>query len=281
MPSTWKSAARALAGVLALVLAGQAHFSAPRSRATSKSAATYTVRRGDNLAKVSKKTRVPLAVLISANRLAKPDRLLPGQVLALRPAAPAPPPPPPPASAVVITGDRLHRVETGQNLDIIARRYRMSVSALAKINGIRNRNRLRAGQLLRIPGPPWLCPVRGRIDFADSWAAPRPGGRRHLGTDLFAFRGTPIVASVSGLLEHRSGALSGVAFYLRGDDGNTYYGAHLDALLARPGRVDRGAVIGTVGNTGNARGHTPHLHFEIKPGGAGSVNPFPTISRWC
>lgn len=149
-----------------------------------------------------------------------------------------------------------------------------------KVNGLKNPNLIREGVVLQVPGGDWLCPVGAPHQFSDSWGQPRPGGRRHLGTDLFATRGTPVVASVGGTLTHSSGSLAGVAYYLAGDDGNTYYGAHLDTI-APPGRVERGAVIGTVGSTGNAKGTTPHLHFEIKPGGGANVNPFPTLQAWC
>jgi murein DD-endopeptidase MepM/ murein hydrolase activator NlpD len=287
----WIRRGRALAPLLALVLASQAHFTGARpSRPNKKSAvAAYTVRRGDNLTQVASKTGVSVLALARANRITRPDHIRPGQVLTIPrglAAAAATAPAPGPASPVlIVSGDRIHRVGRGQTLAGIARQYRMNVRDLARANGIRNRNRIRLGQLLRVPGPPWLCPVRpfrgARLDFADSWGQARPGGRRHMGTDLFAFRGTPVVANVGGHLEHRFGSIAGKAYYLRGDDGNSYYGAHLDALLAPPGRIERGATIGTVGSTGNAEGTTPHLHFEIKPGGGTAVNPYPTLRRWC
>jgi len=122
--------------------------------------------------------------------------------------------------------------------------------------------------------------VVAMVRFVDTWGAPRDGVRRHLGTDRFAARGTAVVASVGGSVRHASGGRAGLAYYLDGDDGHTYYGAHLDSLEP-VGRIERGGTIGTVGSTGSARGTSPHLHFEIKPEGGGPVNPYFTLERWC
>jgi murein DD-endopeptidase MepM/ murein hydrolase activator NlpD len=129
---------------------------------------------------------------------------------------------------------------------------------------------------------PWLCPVQGGATFTNDYGFGRSGGRRHQGNDLFAPRGTPVVASVAGSYRRTSNGLGGISYYLQGADGNTYYGAHLSGYgPVGPGQVGQGAVLGFVGNTGNARGTSPHLHFEIHPGGGGPVNPFPTVSRAC
>ncbi len=126
----------------------------------------------------------------------------------------------------------------------------------------------------------FLCPVGGPTSFSDTWGAPRSGGRSHRGVDMFAARGTPVVAPVAGTVRHRDNSLGGKSFYLDGDDGNRYYGTHLDSYGAS-GRVEAGAVVGTVGNTGNARFTSPHLHFEIHPGGGSAVNPTPTVRVAC
>lgn len=126
----------------------------------------------------------------------------------------------------------------------------------------------------------WVCPVRGPHSFSNDYGAPRGGGSSHMGNDILAPKGTPVVANVSGVVTQRNGAVSGLAYFLAGDDGNRYFGAHLDTFGAS-GRVSAGTVIGTVGNTGDASGGPPHLHFEMHPGGSGYVNPYSTLVRFC
>ena len=101
-----------------------------------------------------------------------------------------------------------------------------------------------------------------------------------MGNDILSPKGTPVVANVSGVVTQRNGAVSGLAYFLAGDDGNRYFGAHLDSFGAS-GRVSAGTQIGTVGNTGDAAGGPPHLHFEIHPGGSGYTNPYPTLKQYC
>ena len=130
------------------------------------------------------------------------------------------------------------------------------------------------------PTGDWVCPVRGPHAFSNDYGAPRGGGSSHMGNDILAPKGTPVVANVGGVVTQRNGAVSGLAYFLAGDDGNRYFGAHLDSFGAS-GRVSIGTVIGTVGNTGDAAGGPPHLHFEMHPGGSGYTNPYPTLTRYC
>ena len=132
--------------------------------------------------------------------------------------------------------------------------------------------------------PGFICPVAGSHWFRNDWGNRRSGGRTHKGTDMFAARGTKVVAVGNGTIRLRSGGLGGTAIWLYADHGSSYYYAHLDAFargMSDGKRVNRGQVIGYVGNTGNARGGAYHLHFQLHPGGGSPVNPFPTLVRSC
>jgi murein DD-endopeptidase MepM/ murein hydrolase activator NlpD len=131
----------------------------------------------------------------------------------------------------------------------------------------------------------FVFPVQGEVEFIDSWGYPRMSGTAsahwHQGTDIFAAMGTPLVATESGVLDRVGTAgLGGMRLWLEGDSGNAYYYAHLIAFapgMADGIRVNAGDVVGFVGDTGNAKGTSPHLHFEVHPGGGDAVNPYPLL----
>lgn len=131
----------------------------------------------------------------------------------------------------------------------------------------------------------FICPFTpGRTSFIDSWGFPRSGGRSHRGTDLMAAWNEPMYAVASGTVIIRTSALGGKSIWLAADNGVTYYYAHLsDWSVSNGQRVSQGQTIGFNGDTGNARGGAPHLHFEIHPNGRGrgAVNPYPTLANAC
>jgi len=129
----------------------------------------------------------------------------------------------------------------------------------------------------------FICPFTpGRTSFIDSWGFPRSGGRTHKGVDMFAARGEPMYAVQSGTARSSSNRLGGITVHLRADTGFAYYYAHLDSrAFSGTKRVEQGEVVGYNGNSGNARGTSPHLHFEIRPGGGAPVNPYPTVRAAC
>ena len=137
-----------------------------------------------------------------------------------------------------------------------------------------------------LPGgtiPDFMCPVNGSVYFRNDWGNPRSGGRTHKGTDMFAKKGVPVVAVVNGTLRFRDGGLGGIAIWLKGSGASFYY-AHLDSRasgLSTGSYVERGTLIGYVGNTGNAYGGADHLHFQLHPGHGSPVNPYPTLAAAC
>jgi peptidoglycan hydrolase-like protein with peptidoglycan-binding domain len=129
---------------------------------------------------------------------------------------------------------------------------------------------------------PTVFPVLGPCWFADTWQAPRSGGRSHEGVDIIAKSGTPLYAVANGTITRifldRPGSLGGNAVRLTAADGTYFHYAHLSAFADGAGlgaTVVAGQVIGYVGSTGSSS--TPHLHFEYHPGGGAAVNPFPVI----
>jgi murein DD-endopeptidase MepM/ murein hydrolase activator NlpD len=143
-----------------------------------------------------------------------------------------------------------------------------------------------------LTGGGYVFPVYGPASFGDSFGAPRPNipGGWHHGEDIFAPLGTPLLAVADGTL-HTIGftPIGGYRLWLRDRQGNEFYYAHLSAYspLAVEGReVRAGDVIGFVGDTGDAEGGTPHLHFEIHPaamlglGYDGVIAPYPILLAW-
>jgi LysM repeat protein len=173
-------------------------------------------------------------------------------------------------------GELAYTVRSGDRLGDIAHQHGVSISSISSINKISNPNLIRAGQTLVIPsGTQWVCPV-GKASFINDWGFPRGGGvRYHEGNDLFVSRGTPVRAPVSGTVRFITGSIGGLQFSLDADDGVRYIGTHMDKF-GKDGRVRAGEIIGYVGNTGNAAGTRPHLHFGMYYKGT-PVNPYPTL----
>lgn len=127
-----------------------------------------------------------------------------------------------------------------------------------------------------------VFPVAGANSYTDDFGDARHQGS-HEGTDVMADRGTPLLAVADARvirLSRTESGLGGVSLWLERADGTQYYYAHMTTItdgLAEGSKVAVGQLVGTVGNTGDARYGAAHLHFEIHPGGGSATNPYPHL----
>lgn len=141
-----------------------------------------------------------------------------------------------------------------------------------------------AGEILASDPEPYLpVPVIGvqRRRIRDSWGAPRSQGRQHQGIDIVAPRGRPVVSTTRGIVRSvGTNRLGGRVVWVTGPGGQAHYYAHLDRYSSvRAGDiVQPGTVLGYVGDTGNAKGTSPHLHYGIYEPGSGPINPYPYLA---
>ncbi|KAF1700503.1 M23 family metallopeptidase [Pseudoxanthomonas kaohsiungensis] len=138
-------------------------------------------------------------------------------------------------------------------------------------------------ELSRMPPPATLpVPVQSVAprQVADTFGAPRGADRRHEGVDIFAPRGTPVTSTTRGVVVAiNDRGLGGRQVWVLGPAGERHYYAHLDDWapgLAEGDVVEAGAALGTVGNSGNARGTPPHLHYGVY-GSDGALDPLPRM----
>jgi len=147
--------------------------------------------------------------------------------------------------------------------------------------------------------PRLIFPVVGPVTYQDDFGAPRPGGP-HQGNDILAAKKSPAVAVEAGTIEFwTKSATAGCMLYLHGVSGTTYLYIHLnndltsgndnkgkcvDGVSYAPGlkdgaKVAAGQLIGYVGDSGDANGVHPHLHFEVHPNNGAAVDPYPYLRK--
>ena len=140
-----------------------------------------------------------------------------------------------------------------------------------------------------------IFPVVGDVQYQDDFGAPRPGGP-HQGNDLIAVKKSPAVAAEAGRVKYwTTSASAGCMLYLYGQSGTMYEYIHLnnDLTMRNDNRgkcvqgtayavkngahVAPGQQIGFVGDSGDADGVHPHLHFEVHPNGGKATDPYPYL----
>jgi hypothetical protein len=144
-----------------------------------------------------------------------------------------------------------------------------------------------------------IFPVLGRFRYGNDYGDARAQGR-HEGIDIVAPRKALAVAAEAGRVKfHVTSWAAGCMLYLYGQSGTTYLYIHLNndlgptndnrgrcaaGIAFAPGlksgmRVAAGEPIGFVGDSGDANGIQPHLHFEMHPNDGASINPFTHLNR--
>jgi len=146
--------------------------------------------------------------------------------------------------------------------------------------------------------PRIVFPVVGSTSYYDDFGEARGTGVHH-GIDILAARRAIAVAAEAGTIEFWTTSPSaGCMLYLKGESGTTYQYIHLNndlgngndnkgscvagtayaPGLANGAHVEAGQPVGFVGDSGDADGLHPHLHFEVHPGGGPAVNPYPILA---
>ena len=275
--------------VLGLVVLGQAVEGAPGVSVPLGDWGQATVlQQATNWNVTGGRNGLTASVIALYVRLSKEHGGLPAgsEIIVGKAEATAQPPPPDPATAQ--TTRRTRTTAPG-----VARR---PTTGPAREPG---RNRPELPLIRRLPPditPPltaggYVFPVYGPSSWSDTFRAPRaaPVGWHH-GVDIFAQLGAPLLAVASGTLFSVGwNDIGGYRLWLRDDEGNEFYYAHLSAfstLAVEGARVRAGDVIGFMGSTGDAEGTPYHLHFEIHPvsrkslGYDGAVNPTTYLLAW-
>jgi murein DD-endopeptidase MepM/ murein hydrolase activator NlpD len=155
------------------------------------------------------------------------------------------------------------------------------------------RRRVRARQRRAAPALPageHVFPVAGPYSFGGEdalFGAPRRG-HRHMGHDISAARGTPVVAPFAGTIDWVRFQRGGAGHYvvLDADDDHDYVFMHLrrGSIPVVAGQlVAAGDRIGEIGNSGRSFG--AHLHFEVWVGGwyekgGEAIDPLPLLQDW-
>jgi Peptidase family M23 len=148
------------------------------------------------------------------------------------------------------------------------------------------------------PAAPVVFPVLGPTSYTDDFGDPRPGGT-HKGIDILAPKRALALAAEAGKIKFWKTSAAGCMIYLYGASGTTYYYIHLNNDLTKKNdnrgkcvagtayakglkngaKVSAGQVIGYVGDSGDANGLHPHLHFEVHPGRGSAVDPYKTLQQ--
>ncbi len=173
-----------------------------------------------------------------------------------------------------------HKIQKGETLSSICRKYRADCQEVAEMNGFENVDRILAGAEVFIPdvsGPAslpgqkpspiqqwhgkFIWPVSGTLTSRFGIR----NGRRHDGIDIGAPEGTEVRAAAAGTVLYAGDQQTGygnLVIIRHAQDLITVYAHNRENLVCENQEVEQGELIARVGKTGRSTG--PHLHFEIR-----------------
>jgi murein DD-endopeptidase MepM/ murein hydrolase activator NlpD len=184
-----------------------------------------------------------------------------------------------------------HVVERHQTLYRICKTYSVDLKEVASLNGIKDPSKIQEGQRIFIPGAKKVLKVEiyiddvvlqptekekekiayKKLDFIWPIEGRLGGGfdetesKRHMGIDILSQTGTSIKASSSGIVIYSGNTIRGYGNLIilrHSEEFVTIYAHNQENLVEEGMWVQKGQIIGKVGQTGRASG--PHLHFEIR-----------------
>lgn len=115
-------------------------------------------------------------------------------------------------------------------------------------------------------------------DFSKTATYAGAGGhlRGHIGVDIFGPRGAAILAPVDGKVKFGGNGLT--VIIEDPETGYSHWLGHLDSRTVKEGDfVMAGEKVGTLGDSGNAKGTAPHLHYNIYKTSSGFYSGEPPL----
>jgi murein DD-endopeptidase MepM/ murein hydrolase activator NlpD len=235
----------------------------------------YQVQKGDSVSKIAAKFGVSMDAIIASNSIRNARRLREGETLKI-----------PNMDGIPYT------VKKGDSLDKIAKSQGVPLEVILDANDIRS-DAIRQGEVLFLPGARmapealklalgellFIYPVRSRITSSFGWRTSPITGQRHYhaALDLAGMTGTPVKAAMDAAVSTVGyNPTFGKFIILSHDGGYQSMYAHLSVVSVKQGeRVNQGAKIGEVGDTGLSTG--PHLHFAVYKNGR-AINPLDLLN---
>ena len=225
----------------------------------------YTVKVGDSLYTIARTFATTVNALLQTNQISNPSLIFPGTVLTIPDGATALPPAPQPAPPVPnppLAEGSTYLVKAGDSLNRIARRFNVSMEALAYVNNISNWAVIYPGQLLTIPGPDVVVPpptqlppsASGFIWPVNSRAIVQGYHGGHQAIDIVLPTGSPVLTIAKGTVEFagwNNHGYGNLVVINHGDGTRSLY-AHNSTLLVTQGQqLTQGETIALSGNTGS------------------------------